>query len=211
MPLVDVLAEMEWTGITIDVAWFASLKERFERERKRVEQEIYAAAGEEFNINSNPQLREILFEKLNLPVLKKTSDRRVDRRERAPAARRRRTPAARAADGVSRARRSSRARTSTRCRATSIRRPAALHTSFNQTVAATGRLSSSDPNLQNIPIRRELGRDIRRGFIPRTGLDARSPPTTRRSSCACSRISRAIRRSFRRFSRAATFTGRRRR
>ena len=62
MPLVDVLAEMEWTGITIDVDWFASLKERFERERKRVEQEIYATAGEEFNINSNPQLREILFE-----------------------------------------------------------------------------------------------------------------------------------------------------
>ena len=73
MPLVQVLAEMEWTGITIDVDWFASLKVRFERERKRVEQEIYAVAGQEFNINSNPQLREILFDKLNLPVLKKTS------------------------------------------------------------------------------------------------------------------------------------------
>ena len=60
--------------------WFASLKERFERERKRVEQEIYVAAGEEFNINSNPQLREILFEKLELPVLKKTSTGAVDRR-----------------------------------------------------------------------------------------------------------------------------------
>ena len=64
MPLVEVLAEMEWQGITIDVDWFASLKERFERERQRVEQEIYATAGEEFNINSNPKLREILFEKL---------------------------------------------------------------------------------------------------------------------------------------------------
>ena len=55
------------------MAWFASLKERFERERKRVEQEIYVIAGEEFNINSNPKLREILFEKLQLPVLKKTA------------------------------------------------------------------------------------------------------------------------------------------
>ncbi|CAA9304262.1 MAG: DNA polymerase I, partial [uncultured Gemmatimonadaceae bacterium] len=64
VPLVDVLAEMEWNGIAIDVEWFRSLKERFERERKRVEQEIYAEAGEEFNINSNPQLRTILFEKL---------------------------------------------------------------------------------------------------------------------------------------------------
>ena len=72
MPLVDVLAEMEWHGDTIDIPWFASLKERFAGERRRVEQEIYAAAGQEFNINSNPQLREILFEKLSLPVLKKT-------------------------------------------------------------------------------------------------------------------------------------------
>ena len=103
MPLVHVLAEMEWTGITIDVDWFASLKERFERERKRVEQEIYAVAGEEFNINSNPQLREILFDKLKLPVLKKTSTGRVDRRQRAAGARRGRASAARAAHGVSRA------------------------------------------------------------------------------------------------------------
>src|SRR5262249_48352692 len=64
MPLVGVLAEMEWHGIAIDRQWFAALKERFARERERVEREIYAAAGEEFNINSNPVLREILFEKL---------------------------------------------------------------------------------------------------------------------------------------------------
>ncbi|HEY4133541.1 MAG TPA: DNA polymerase, partial [Gemmatimonadaceae bacterium] len=71
MPLVGVLAEMEWNGITIDTDWFASLKQRFERERQRVEQEIYVSAGEEFNINSNNKLREILFEKLQLPILKK--------------------------------------------------------------------------------------------------------------------------------------------
>src|SRR4029079_5824276 len=73
MPLVNVLAEMEWSGITLDLEWVASLEVRFERERKRVEQEMYAVAGQEFNINSNLQLREILFDKLNLPVLKKTS------------------------------------------------------------------------------------------------------------------------------------------
>ncbi|HEX7941702.1 MAG TPA: DNA polymerase, partial [Gemmatimonadaceae bacterium] len=73
MPLVDVLAEMEWIGVSIDLPWFASLKERFQRERERVEQEIFQEAGLEFNINSNPQLRHILFEKLQLPVLKRTA------------------------------------------------------------------------------------------------------------------------------------------
>jgi DNA polymerase-1 len=64
---------MEWTGITIDLPWFASLKQRFRSEREAVEKQIYETAGTEFNINSNPQLREILFEKLNLPILKRTS------------------------------------------------------------------------------------------------------------------------------------------
>ncbi len=73
LPLLDVLAEMEWAGVAIDIAWFRSLKARFQKERERVELEIYEVAGERFNINSNPQLRVILFEKLNLPVKKKTS------------------------------------------------------------------------------------------------------------------------------------------
>ena len=64
--------DVEWAGIEIDIPWFASLKERFARERQRVEQEIYVSAGGEFNINSNPQLREVLFERLKLPILKKT-------------------------------------------------------------------------------------------------------------------------------------------
>jgi DNA polymerase-1 len=168
MPLVGVLAEVEWTGITIDVDWFASLKVRFERERKRTEQEIYAVAGQEFNINSNPQLREILFDKLNLPVLKKTStgastdasvlQQLADEGHQLPVL-------------------LMEYRELSKLESTYIDalpayvhpRTGRLHTSFSQTVAATGRLSSSDPNLQNIPIRRELGRDIRRGFIPRRG------------------------------------------
>jgi len=168
IPLVYVLAEMEWTGISIDLSWFRSLKERFRREREAVEKEIYMAAGEEFNINSNLQLRDILFNKLGLPVLKKTStgpstDASV-LRELADA-------------GHSLPNFLMEYRELAKLENTYLDalpemvnpQTARLHTSFNQTVAATGRLSSSDPNLQNIPIRRELGRDIRRGFVPKKG------------------------------------------
>jgi DNA polymerase I len=168
MPLVEVLAEMEWHGITIDVAWFASLKERFERERKRVEQEIYVSAGEEFNINSNPKLREVLFEKLKLPILKKTAtgpstdasvlQQLADEGHQLPVL-------------------LMEYRELSKLESTYIDalptyvhpRTRRVHTSFSQTTAATGRLSSNEPNLQNIPIRRELGRDVRRGFVPRKG------------------------------------------
>jgi DNA polymerase I-like protein with 3'-5' exonuclease and polymerase domains/5'-3' exonuclease len=165
-PLVEVLTDMEWTGISIDVAWFRSLKERFQRERERVEQEIYAEAGQEFNINSNPQLRVILFEKLQLPIRKRTAtgpstDASV-LQELAEA-------------GHVLPQLLLEYRELFKLEGTyldalpQLLNPAdgRLHTSFNQTVASTGRLSSSDPNLQNIPIRRELGRDIRRGFVPR--------------------------------------------
>ena len=168
VPLVSVLAEMEWTGVSIDLAWFASLKERFQRERMRVEEEIYEAAGERFNINSNPQLRTILFEKLQLPVRKRTS-----------------TGASTDASVLQELAEAGHTlpellleyRELFKLEGTYLDtlpqlvhpETGRIHTSFNQTVAATGRLSSSDPNLQNIPIRRELGRDIRRGFVPRAG------------------------------------------
>jgi DNA polymerase I len=168
VPLVAVLADMEWEGIAIDLDWFASLKTRFQRERERVEQEIYAAAGETFNINSNPQLRTILFEKLGLPIKKKTAtgpstdasvlQELADEGHEIPSL-------------------LMEYRELFKLEGTYVDtlpklvhpRDHRLHTSYNQTVAATGRLSSSDPNLQNIPIRRELGRDIRRGFVPRDG------------------------------------------
>ncbi len=166
IPLIDVLAKMEWTGIAIDLLWFASLKQRFQTEREAVEKQIYEAAGTEFNINSNPQLREILFGKLNLPIIKKTStgpstDASV-LKELAEA-------------GHVLPTRLMEYRELSKLESTYLDalprlvnpKTGRLHTSFNQTVASTGRLSSSDPNLQNIPIRRELGRDIRRGFIPR--------------------------------------------
>jgi DNA polymerase-1 len=168
VPLVEVLAEMEWQGVAVDVAWLRSLKERFQKERERVEREIYEEAGEEFNINSNPQLRHILFEKLELPVRKRTA-----------------TGPSTDASVLSELADEGHAipqllleyRELFKLEGTYLDLLPAyvhpdtgrIHTSFSQTVAATGRLSSSDPNLQNIPIRRELGRDIRRGFVPRKG------------------------------------------
>jgi DNA polymerase-1 len=168
IPLIDVLADMEWAGIAINSSWFASLKERFTRERQRVEQEIYVTAGAEFNINSNLQLRQVLFEKLELPILKRTAtgpstDASVLQEL--------------AEMGHALPEQLMEYRELAKLESTYLDALPALvhphtqriHTSFNQTVATTGRLSSSDPNLQNIPIRRELGRDIRRGFVPRTG------------------------------------------
>ena len=168
LPLVQVLARMEWEGIAIDLDWFESLKSRFGAERQKVEQAIYQEAREEFNINSNPKLRQILFEKLGLPVKKKTStgpstDASVLQEL--------------AEEGHVLPTLLMEYRELFKLEGTYIDalpklvhpRDSRLHTSFNQTVAATGRLSSSDPNLQNIPIRRELGRAIRRGFVPRKG------------------------------------------
>jgi len=170
IPLVGVLADMEWAGVEIDLPWFASLKERFARERQRVEQEIYVSAGGEFNINSNPQLREVLFDRLKLPILKKTAtgpstDASV-LQELAEAGHE--LPSL-----LMEYRELSKLESTYIDALPALVNPhtGRLHTSFNQTVAATGRLSSSDPNLQNIPIRRELGRDIRRGFIPRRGWE----------------------------------------
>jgi len=168
MPLVQVLAEMEWQGITIDTSWFASLKERFRLERERVEKDIYREAGLEFNINSNQQLRHILFEKLQLPVLKKTATgASTDASVLQELAEQGHT----LPNLLMEYRELSKLESTYLDALPALVHPdtGRLHTSFNQTVASTGRLSSSDPNLQNIPIRRELGRDIRRGFVPQPG------------------------------------------
>ncbi|MFM8603478.1 MAG: DNA polymerase I [Gemmatimonadota bacterium] len=168
LPLVVALAEMEWTGIMIDVPWFHSLKTRFEAARREVEQQIFTEAGETFNVASNPQLRQILFEKLGLPIKKKTAtgpstdasvlQELADEGHRLPAL-------------LMEYRELAKLENTYLDTLPGLVNPRTerLHTSFNQTVASTGRLSSSDPNLQNIPIRRELGKDIRRGFVPRPG------------------------------------------
>jgi DNA polymerase I len=168
MPLLPVLAEMEWTGIRIDEPFFARMGEELRAQQRRVEQDIYAEAGQEFNIGSTPQLREILFGKLGLPVIKKTktgASTDVDVLQ-ALAAQGHRLPTLlmeyRQVDKLR----------STYVEAlpkTVNPETGRIHTSFSQTIAATGRLSSSDPNLQNIPIRTEMGAEIRRGFIPAEG------------------------------------------
>jgi DNA polymerase I len=169
LPLIDVLAAMEWEGIRIDAKFFASLAQKLAHELHLIQQEIWKVAGEEFNINSTPQLRTILFERLGLPVLRKTKT--------GPS-----TDAAvleeLATQGYELPRLLMEFRQIDKLKGTyvdalpllvnpSTRR---IHTSFNQTVAATGRLSSSDPNLQNIPIRTEQGAEIRKGFIPADGF-----------------------------------------
>lgn len=169
IPLIPVLAEMEWAGIRIDTDFFAALAERLERELALIREDIYKEAGGEFNISSTPQLREVLFEKLGLPVIKRTKT--------GPS-----TDASVLEELASQGHRLPvlllEYRQLDKLKGTYVDALPALvnpetgriHTSFNQTVAATGRLSSSDPNLQNIPVRTELGAEIRKGFIPSDGM-----------------------------------------
>ncbi len=168
IPLITVLAEMEWHGITIDIPWFHSLKSRFMKEREQVEKQIYETAGAEFNIASNKQLAAIMFGKLGMPVKKKTAtgpstdvsvlQELADEGHALPTL-------------LMEYRELSKLENTYLDILPGLVNPkdGRLHTSYSQTVASTGRLSSSDPNLQNIPIRRQLGKDIRRGFIPQTG------------------------------------------
>jgi DNA polymerase I len=168
LPLIEVLAAMEWNGIRIDEGFFRETSRRLSRELELTQQEIWKEAGEEFNINSTPQLRVILFERLGLPMLRKTktgpsTDASVLEEL--------------AAQGYTLPRLLMDFRQVDKLKSTYVdalpqlvnRVTGRIHTSFNQTVAATGRLSSSDPNLQNIPIRTGQGAEIRKGFIPADG------------------------------------------
>jgi len=160
---------MEQVGIAIDPDFFDEMSERINGELDDVREAIYEAAGvEEFNLNSTIQLREVLFEQLELPVIKKTktgpsTDASVLEEL--------------AAEGHEVPRRMLEYRELEKLRSTYVdalpklvrKETGRIHTSFNQTVAATGRLSSSEPNLQNIPIRTELGREVRKGFVAPEG------------------------------------------
>jgi len=168
IPLVDVLAEMEWNGIRVDEGFFHELHRRLLGQLETITGAIYAEAGGEFNINSNPQLREILFERLKLPVVKRTKTGASTDVEvlQALAAQGHRLP-----ELLMEYRQLDKLLSTYVDMLPRMVNPETgrIHTSFNQTVAATGRLSSSDPNLQNIPIRTELGAEIRRGFVPQEG------------------------------------------
>lgn len=168
MRLVPVLARMERNGVRIDPLFFSEMSRQLEYELGLVQEEIFREAGSEFNLNSTPQLRTVLFETLGLPVIRKTK-----------------TGPSTAASvleelealGHPVPRLLMKYRRMEKLRSTYIDalpglmhpRTGRIHTHFNQTVAATGRLSSSNPNLQNIPIRTRIGREIRKGFVAAPG------------------------------------------
>jgi DNA polymerase-1 len=170
MALIPVLLDMETTGIKIDRTFFEEMSETFSRELEQIEKKIYLEAGTEFNINSPQQLGCVLFDKLQLPILKRTSKTKAHSTDV-------KVLTKLAALPFKMPKLLLRYRTLSKLKATyldslvKLADPATdrIHTSFNQTVAATGRLSSSNPNLQNIPIRGEKGREIRRGFVAEDG------------------------------------------
>jgi DNA polymerase-1 len=165
-PLIMTLARMEFEGIRLDVPYLAKMSTTLEKQLEGLITEIHAQAGSQFNINSTQQLGEILFTTLKLPTVRKTKT-------------------GFSTDvGVLEALKGMHPiiasileyRQLTKLKSTYIDalptlinpKTGRVHTSFNQAVAATGRLSSSDPNLQNIPIRTEIGRSIRKAFLPRS-------------------------------------------
>jgi DNA polymerase I len=171
LPLAPVLARMERVGIRIEPTQLQVLSERMDAEMQRLSAEIYSAAGKEFNINSPQQLGKVLYEDLNLPSPTKYGKGKIT---------------STAADILETlaldypiARLVLEFRQLAKLKGTYVDAlplliqagTGRLHTTFNQTGAATGRLSSSNPNLQNIPIRTELGREIRAAFVPCEGWD----------------------------------------
>ena len=168
IPLIGVLADMEWRGIAIDAGRLAELSRQFGTELQALEREIHHEAGTDFNINSTPQLRHILFEKLQLPVLKKTKTGPSTDAD---------VLGQLAETGFAVPRLLLEYRELSKLKSTYVDvlpqsvDPATgrIHTRFNQAGAATGRLSSSDPNLQNIPVRTPRGEQIRRCFVAAQG------------------------------------------
>lgn len=164
LPLVKVLARMELNGIKLDRDYLAQLSEKWEQGLNSLTAEVYSLAGQEFNLNSPKQLGEILFDKLALPVIKKTKtgystsvqvlEELKEQHDIIP--------------------KIMEYRQLMKLKSTYVdalpplinAESGRIHTSFNQMVTATGRLSSTEPNLQNIPIRTEEGREIRKAFLP---------------------------------------------
>jgi DNA polymerase-1 len=168
-PLIAILAEMETAGVRIDSEALRVLAEGMDKDLRRLEKEITELAGTAFNINSPQQLSQVLFHKLQIPLTKKTKgtknfstsmDILEDMAELHPIIRK-----------VVEFRQTSKLKSTYADALPALVNPETgrVHTSYNQTVASTGRLSSSDPNLQNIPARGEMGARFRRAFVPAEG------------------------------------------
>ena len=167
VPLIEVLAGMEMEGVKLDTPLMESFSRKMESELASIEKRIYFIAGEEFNINSPKQLQEILFDKMGLKPIKKTKtgySTNIDVLEELALAHE-------LPKEIIEYRGLSKLKNTYVDALPKLVNPETrrLHTSFNQTITATGRLSSSDPNLQNIPIRSEWGREIRKAFIADPG------------------------------------------
>ncbi len=164
LPLISVLANMEYEGFTVDAEKLKELGKEFDEKIDILTQEIYEFSGQEFNINSPKQLGEVLFEKLKLPVIKKTktgysTDAEVLEKL---------TEVHPIAEKITEYRQLVKLKSTYVDGLISLidNSTRKVHSSFNQTITTTGRISSTEPNLQNIPIRTEEGRKIRKVFVP---------------------------------------------
>ncbi len=167
LPLIPVLLRMELAGILVDSAFLKRMSTELDEQIKALEQGIYQAVGHEFNINSTKQLGDVLFKELKLPPIKKTKtgysvDAEVLELLKGAHA---------AIDNLLEYRQLLKLKSTYVDGLLELIHPqdGRVHTSFNQTIASTGRLSSSQPNLQNIPVRTEVGRRIRRAFLADPG------------------------------------------
>ena len=163
MPLVEVLGSMEYIGMKVDKDQLNELKEKFTTIINELENEIFELAGEPFNINSPKQLGVILFEKLGLPVIKKTKTGYSTNAEVLEKLRDKHEIIDKITDY----------RQIVKLNSTYVEgllkiinpKTGRIHSSFNQTITTTGRISSTEPNMQNIPVKTEMGRDIRKVFV----------------------------------------------
>jgi len=164
IPLIPSLAQMELNGIKVDKEYLGELSEMWEKKITSIEEKAYKLAGEEFNLNSPKQVGEILFEKLGLPVIKRTKtgystsikvlEKLEDKHDIIPL--------------IMEFRKWSKLKSTYVDALPPLinSETGRIHTSYNQMITATGRLSSTDPNLQNIPIRTKEGRAVRKAFVP---------------------------------------------
>jgi len=173
IPLIEVLVELEYNGIRLDIPLLQRLSAEMGQQLAAIEKEIYDLAGHPFNIGSLVQLRKVLFEELKLPVQGRTGITGAASTDQETLEK----LAALDHPGAALPRKILQHRRIAKLKSTYVDalpemvnpKTARIHTAFNQTVAATGRLSSSDPNLQNIPVRREEGQQIRQAFLPAEG------------------------------------------
>ncbi len=170
-PLEPVLAQMEYTGVSIDTAYLQELSQHLETELAKFEQQVYEIAGEKFNLGSPKQLSQIFFEKLGLSTKYSRKIQTGYSTDAATLERLQEVDTTGIIDAIIEYRTLSKLKSTYVDALPALVRPDTqrVHTDFNQTVTSTGRLSSSNPNLQNIPIRTAFSRQIRKAFLPEPG------------------------------------------